>query len=379
MPFSHPLHTEPLWQDLERRILHGLACEWQATVDALEPSLQRQLRMPLFRLGGMATRLGQYTSGRNEICLGRAFAMKHPWHAVLEVLRHEMAHQIADRVLSGRDEKPHGPAFREACRLLRIDPAASARYQPIDREREGDPAAVNDRILMRVQKLLALAESGNRHEAEAAMAKAHLLLMKYNIDRIRSHAPREYGSVFLGVPALRHFREAYHLAALIQDYYFVQGIWVSSYVLSKGKMGKVLEISGTRSNIDIAAYVYDYIHNYIDRHWRRYNRHRRLNRYRKTDFAIGVIEGFREKMADGKQRAASSEERSLVRIGDSGLALYMRFRYPFTRTFRRQAANQDDQVIGRGMDAGRRLVISRGITTSEKSGRMLEQRQEPGR
>jgi len=358
-------------------MLHGLSCEWRAAAETLDPALQQRLRMPLFRLGDMTSRLGQYASRRNEICLGREFVMNHPWHAVLEVLRHEMAHQIADNLLNRSDEKPHGPAFREACRMLHIDPRASGRYRPIDKGGQDAATADNDRILARVQKLLALAESGNRHEAEAAMAKAHLLLRKYNLDLIRNRIPQEYGSIFLGPPALRHFREAYHLAALIQDYYFVQGIWVSAYVLSRGKMGKVLEISGTLSNLDIAAYVHDYINHYINRHWNRYNRHRRLNRYRKTDYAIGVIEGFREKMAAGRQeQKPDTGKRSLVRTEDSQLIRYMQFRYPCTRTFRRQAARQDDGVIGSGMDAGRRLVISKGITATGEGGRLLEQRQD---
>jgi len=376
MPPSSPHRTEALWQDLERRILYGLSCEWENAAGHLDTALQRRFRKPVFRLGEMKRRMGQWSPRRSEICLSRDFVLQHPWYAVVEVLRHEMAHQLAETLLKGKNEAPHGACFNRACRMLRADPAATGRYRHL-----GDTAADHltqftqeDRILVRVKKLLALAESGNRHEAEAAMAKAHQLICKYNIDIIRDNREREYRSLFLGTPALRHFREAYHLAALLQDFYFVQGIWVPAYVLDKGKMGRVLEISGTRSNLDIAVYVHDYVNGYIHRNWRRYNRKRGLNRYRLTDYAIGVIEGFREKLTGSLQtRAVPASERALVRAGDRELARYLTLRHPRIRTFHRQAASQDDHIVDQGMDAGRRMVLSKGISTTRRSGRLLPQ------
>ncbi len=64
----------------------------------------------------------------------------------------------------------------------------------------------------------------------------------------------------------------------------------------KGKMGRVLEISGVVQNLKIAEYVHDFIGQFIDAQWRKYNQGKRLNRYRKTDFAVGIIEGFRDKL-----------------------------------------------------------------------------------
>ncbi len=113
--------------------------------------------------------------------------------------------------------------------------------------------------MTRIKKLLALAESSNAHEAEAAMMKAHELIAKYNIDLINTNERREFMSIFLGKPALRHWREDYHLAGLIQDFYFVQGIWVPAYVVDKEKMGRVLELSGTARNLKIAEYVLEFV------------------------------------------------------------------------------------------------------------------------
>ena len=113
--------------------------------------------------------------------------------------------------------------------------------------------------MLRIKKLMALAQSQNQHEAEAAMAKAHQLIGKYNVDLLTHEENRDFVSVFVGKPALRHFREEYALARLLTDFYFVFGIWMPAYVVDKGKMGSVLEISGTVQNTKIAHYVYDFV------------------------------------------------------------------------------------------------------------------------
>jgi hypothetical protein len=217
---------------------------------------------------------------------------------------------------------------------------------------------------------MALAESRNSHEAEAAMAKAHELLLKYNIDLLRLEENRNFQSVFVGRPALRHFREAYHLAHLLQDFYFVDGLWVSAYVIEKGKMGRVLEISGTTQNVKIAGYVYDFVHQYIDVQWNEYNLNKRLNRYRKTDFAVGIIEGFRKKIERRTRKQVQRlDHHALIKVEDPLLKAYMAYRYPHTTTFRRQVSNQDEKVWQDGIRIGRKLVISQGITETRSGKR----------
>ncbi|MFC1830035.1 DUF2786 domain-containing protein, partial [Thermodesulfobacteriota bacterium] len=175
-----------------------------------------------------------------------------------------------------------------------------------------------------------------------------------------------------GTPALRHRREEYHLARLLEDFYFVSGLWVSAYVLEKNKMGRVLEISGTVQNINIAGYIYDFVQRYIDTQWREYNRVKGLNRHRLTDFAVGVIEGFRNKLeTEVEAKEKMIDESALVRVEDHLLKKYVAYKYPHTRSFSRSASSQDDRILNDGMRLGKKLVISKGITSKKKSGKLL--------
>ncbi len=353
---------------LERRILHGLACEWETAIWILPPEVRSAMKKPLFRLGDMKRSLGCWTAHKREICLNRNFVLHCPWDSVREVLRHEMAHQLSG-LLGGMDSSPHGPVFQKACELRRADPRASGSYESLsDREL----TAEEDRILLRVQKLMALAQSSNRHEAEAAMQKAHELTARHNIDLISRNMPRDFVSVFPGLPALRHFREDYALAMLLEDFYFVQGIWVPAYVLEKEKMGRALEISGTAQNVKLAGYVWDFVRHFTDRQWEDYSRGKHLNRYRKSDFAVGILRGFRSRLEAGKiPKSDTAESRALVRMEDPLLRQYMDYRYPHTNMVRRKAMRYDPEIMDDGVRIGEKLVISRGITGQGKSGKYL--------
>lgn len=359
---------------IERRILHGLSCEWETALWVLDDRERRRMRPPLFSLRDYRKTWGAWSGERREISLSRDLVLHHSWDAVVEVLLHEMAHQFAEEVLGTREEAAHGPAFQRACFLLRANPKASGKYLPLDDRVARDGQGGEDRTVRRARKLLALAESPNRNEAEAAMAKAHELICRHNLQLLERKDRRDFTSIFVGRPALRHGREDYALANLLQDFYFVQGIWVPAYVLEKGKMGRVLEISGTGQNVKLASYVHDFVRGFIDSQWGLYNEGKGLGRRRKTDYGAGIIEGFRSKLASqGKERRKTGLRRALARLQDPLLKEYLAYRYPRTVSEKRYTTGKDEKVTSDGREAGRKLVIHRGITERGGDGKKLIQ------
>jgi len=359
-------------EELERRVLHGLACEWEGACWILGSSDREKLRKPLFSLRDMNGKWGYWSEEKNEICISRNLVLNHSWDAVREILLHEMAHQFAEQVLGTGNEPPHGPKFKRACHLLRANPRASGIYRPLDELILDDSTRPEDKIMVRVKKLMALAQSKNQHEAEAAMAKAHEFIAKYNVDLLARDENRHFVSVFVGSPALRHFREDYHLSSLLQDFYFVYGIWVPAYVMEKGKMGRVLEISGTAQNVRMASYVYDFVKHFIDSQWYDYNKDKGLNRYRKTDFAVGIIEGFCSKLKlQTEEKKKVKSKLALTKTQDPLLQEHVGYRYPHTVSVRGKALRNDKHVLKDGISVGKELVIFKGITEKGASGRLL--------
>ena len=357
-------------KELEHRILHGLACEWENALWILSSSDKEKLHKPLFSLRDMKNKWGFWSSERNEICLNRDFVLNHSWDSICEILLHEMAHQFAEQALGAHGEPPHGPKFRKACCLLRANPRASGNYKPLEERILCD--SPEDKIMVRVKKLMALAQSQNQHEAEAAMAKAHEFIAKYNIDLLAQDEERHFVSVFVGNPALRHFREDYHLASLLLDFYFVFGIWVPAYVLEKGKMGRVLEINGSSQNIRIASYVHDFVQHFIDSRWNKYKRDKGLNRYRKTDFAVGIIQGFRSKLSSQTvEKKRLKCKFGLIKAQDFLLEKYIDHKYPRTTSLKCKALRGNIDVVEDGINLGKELVISKAITERATNRKLL--------
>ncbi|HSO19481.1 MAG TPA: DUF2786 domain-containing protein [Desulfosarcina sp.] len=358
-------HKADLRASFERRVLRGLAAEWENACWLLPENIRRAVKKPIFAIHKMPRRLGTWHPDKCQITLSRDMVADGRWDDIREVLLHEMAHQVAHEALKAGSESDHGPGFMRACAWLSANPAASGAYRSLrDRLRRGDRLDADDRMAARIHKLMALAESSNPHEAHAAMRKAYELIARHNVDLIEQGRRQDYTSIFLGTPRVRHFREAYHLAHLLQNFYFVQGVWVEAWVLDSNRMGRVLEISGSPRNVQIADYVHDAVNRYIDAAWEDYREGPRLNRYRKTDFAVGVVEGFAATLQDAAASTAA-DSRMPVRMEDQALTCYVSQRYPHVRRSSRRGPGHDAQVLADGTRKGRQLVIAKGISQSD--------------
>ena len=120
-----------LEQELTRRVIQGLSCEWENALWVLPEKYRESITKPLFCIRDMKKRLGCWSEEKREICLSKSLVFNHPWDAVCDVLRHEMAHQFAHEVLGSQGESMHGPSFQRACHLLRADPKANGDYKPL--------------------------------------------------------------------------------------------------------------------------------------------------------------------------------------------------------------------------------------------------------
>ncbi len=319
------------------------------------------LKLPQFELVPSRARLGRWVEGTRTIELSRFLVLEQSWGAVVEILKHEMAHQYVSEVLGERSETAHGPRFRAVCERLGIDGAAS-----------GMPAAkpdeVTTKVAERIARLLALAESPNVHEAEAAMAAAQKLLLKHNLELREMRTARGYAWRHLGRPTGRTTEAERVLSLLLGRYFFVEAIWVPVYRAQIGKRGSVLEICGTPENVEIAEYVHGYLVETSERLWREHKAERRIrgDRDRRT-FLAGVMSGMNDKLS---REAKKSEKAGLVWIADADLTTYFRKRHPYVRHVRYQG-QQRSEAYAHGREAGRKIVLHKGIKDTPQSRGLL--------
>ena len=264
-----------------------------------------------------------------------------------------MAHQYAWEVLGAKDETAHGPAFRQVCEERGFDARASGLP---DGETQ-DESRLADPVLEKVSRLLALADSPNQHEAESAMRLASKLMLKHNLDVIDSENGR-YCYRHLGKPTGRVNEAERQIAGILGDYFFVEVIWVSVWRVREGKRGSVIEVCGTRENVELAEYVHAFLTHTSEQLWKQHRRAHRIKGNRdRLQYVAGVMAGFREKLEHEKHQQA---QQGLVWVGDPASAAYLRARHPYTR---RSYYNMKPKGAAHqaGRQAGRRLTLHRGV------------------
>lgn len=346
-------HRAQLSAELERGAIRELVKGYQIVNHTY---FRGGLRLPVLGLED-TDRLGVWKAESRTLALSRTLVFTQSWGAVLEVLKHEMAHQYVSEVLRVNDETAHGPAFQGVCARLGIDPRASGLPAEVR-------SAEEERVLERISKLLALAQSDNQHEAESAMKAAQALMLKHNLADAPQTA-RVYGFRHLGRPTGRVQEHERGLAALLTTHFFVDAIWVPSYRADVGKTGTVLEVIGTDANLALSEYVYSFMMGTAERLWKAHQqRHRiRSNRDRRP-FLAGVMAGFREKLDEGAREQKSA---GLVWVKDGQLDTYFRKRHPRIRNVRYGTSSRE-AAHGSGREAGRHIVLHKPVAEGPSGG-----------
>jgi hypothetical protein len=355
---------------LERKLLLRLAESWR---DISYQHLRSRLKPPSIRLHDAESRWGAWHPAKRLITIAKRQVLAYTWESVLETLKHEMAHQVVSELMGDPPERPHGAAFRDACRMLCVSPAAQGDGG-VSLFRAGGPetATPDDARLLRVQKLLALADDNpNEHEAKAAYARASELMLKYNLDALQLRGGREsdYEHRFLGASSGRTPHHHYLIAGLLQEHFFVQCIWVNSYTVCSGKRGHRLEVMGTRANVAMADYVYACLLRQSEALWRTYKKlHGVRDRRAKRQYLDGLLSGFRAQL---ELTSKKSQERGLIWLGDPGLGRFARKRHPRTTTTRLVSSDLSD-ARNAGVRDGEKLRLSKPVAARGGSrGRLL--------
>lgn len=326
-----------------------LVREWRSINDKLFGGAL--LVPPTFFVTTMEHHAADWNASKRLIRFSQSFITSHHWATVVEVLKHEMAHQYVSDVLGiGGEETAHGPAFRMVCERYAIDARASGVKRT---ERE-------EHAIDRIKKLFSLGTSANENEAKAALKKAHQLLDEYGLTEgdLRSD-PDAFGVAHLGEVVLRSTPENYRLVVsnVLTRHFRVETIWVHT-LDKRGEPGLQLEICGRRCDLAIGEHVHDFLHAEALRLWRRT---KRSGRREMVDFLEGVMRGFLETLdaeEKAKSGAAAASAPGLVHVAmKAGLRDYLERRNPSLRTLR-GSRRQRGAMFGEGMSAGRRITIN---------------------
>lgn len=344
-----------------------------------------RLSRPLIRITDHASIWGAWDAKLRCISIARRLIELHSWDIVVEILKHEMAHQwVSDHY--GDVGLPHGERFITACRRLGVaDWAARATGElpeTIEHWKDRALAPEEEKLLKRAEKLLALATSANEHEALLAMQRVRELYARYNIERLR--AGLRDGMVYLVVTRRqkRTSQAESMIFSLLTQFFFVKVVMGSRYDAKDCCEYRIAELMGTRQNVLMAEYVYHFLWNQSQLLWGSYRRQTKSGGSGRASFVLGVLVGFRDKLAKQDSPAVTvspdlspSDARALVVQGDAELEAWVAQRYPRLSSRRFSTSYADNGSFAAGHSEGRRLTLNRPIERSDGvQGRLLDQR-----
>ncbi len=328
---------------------------------------KNSMRLPNLELSNAENTLGKWRGGCHRcLTMSTHLINTYPWELVQDVLHHEMVHQYVDEVLGIRDSSPHGEVFKKICQEHSIDHTATGEIESWVEQRKNRTTLCpeNHKLLDKIHKLLALAQSPNEHEAQNAMTKAHELLLRHNlslsdIQTKWNYIHRQIGEVGRTNPIKSI------ISAIICKFFFVEAIWTFGFDQKQNRSGRILEIYGTPENVEMAEYVYDYLQNISELLWEEHREQKKINgnRHRRT-FIYGVLNGFYRKL-DSQVR--ENRRKSLVWTGDPRLKDFFHRKNPkLVRTSSRYTKSCQD-TYNSGMNQGENLIIQKGIHEKGKS------------
>lgn len=342
-----------------------------------------KLARPIFEISKGEKQLGCWRSETRSLRISEYLISTYPWSITLQVLKHEMAHQYCSEVMQSKGGA-HGEDFQRACSFLGVLPEFRG-FSLVTKEllqelgNQGTGGEKGQKVLSKIEKLLALGESSNVHEAETALQKASMLIEKYHVQQLTSpdHSLYTASVIETGKKQIATYRR--YICRILQDFFFVRVVLTSSYNPLVNTMQKTIEIMGTRENIAVATYCYDFLENNLVLLWKEFRkRSGRSGRSEKNSYYLGVVLGFLKKLQE--QNATEVEKTSieplrkeLLVVEDRRLDAFVQIHFPRLRNAPSRGARIDRDTYDEGFEAGRSLTLTKGVVgDSSSSPRRLE-------
>ncbi|MCK5837030.1 MAG: DUF2786 domain-containing protein [Desulfobacula sp.] len=254
------------------------------------------LATPTINIFSGESRLGWWNGKTKTISISSHLIKTEVWDIVLEVLKHEMAHQYVSTFYNNADI--HGKYFKLACKKLGVHKAFVAGgkdYNQRLQEFKGELPADAQKMLLKVEKLMALGQSNNQAEAQAASRKANYLLTKYNLQKINTDNDDpdvKYLTICHKKKRIESIQKA--LLSVLRDYYFVNCLTSRTYHAQDDTVYKSIVLIGREEALLVAEYVYHFLLDTGKVLWQNFQKKQNAKRNEKVSFDMGFTAGIKD-------------------------------------------------------------------------------------
>ena len=319
---------------------------------------------------------GDWSGQTRTIRLSQKLIDTYAWTTVVEVLKHEMAHQYVAEAFSRFDG--HGKTFQRACEILGVAEWARAASGKLPDEIPSWQAAElsqeTKRHIDRVNKLLSLASSTNEHEASLAMQRAQEILTKHRLERAQqSHQGHGCDYWFVPLRAKRIDAPTKVVFSILSSFYFVKPIFVDYFDANDLQVYKAYDVCGNTEDLQMAEYVYVFLMRTLESLWQAHHLQTAAKRGVRRSYCLGVLRGFQQKLSlSQKNLNLDSKSQALVVVDAKALEDFLGARYPRLTKGAGIAGVRHGDSYAAGIDDGKKIILNKPVASSAgNTGRLL--------
>ena len=371
-------------EQINSRLQESWLCQLVREYSGICYQYRVRLAPPILTISNDKKRLGCWSATDRSLSLSHFLIAAHPWNLTLQVLKHEMAHQICSE-LYHREDAGHGPLFRQACTLLGLDAPFHRASADLAEEIDTMPAASEAteqgrQIIDKVRKLLALGSSDNEHEAALAVQRAGELLDRHRLDfaALAEDQGLVHRTINTGQQTLPVHRKS--ICSLLESCFAVRVICSSLYQPHEDVSFKTIELLGREEQVAIAEHCYHFLENRLQTLWQKNRAGFGGNgRIAKKSYYLGLLAGFRQTLERSRTASpAPTEKWSPARIFPvireaqqllkeaEQLDDFVATRYPRLRRLRRQGGSIYRSAYQEAVAAGRTITLHQPMDGGKK-------------
>lgn len=221
---------------------------------------------------------------------------------------------------------------------------------------------MESKVLEKVKKLLALANSGNENEARLAAERASEILVRHNLSmQDVEKAESEYGSTVVRDSFWCETEEKY-VCSIINAHFFVETFdrlhANERHPTSKSRR-RTLTFVGTKTNIEIAEYIYKFLMTEFRMMWKTYKIESNTNERSRQSYYLGLFNGLHAQLR--ARRIAVETETGLVVVKDKGLSRHIEKNFGKLKKTATKVADRDASARAAGFEQGKTMQIRRGL------------------
>lgn len=271
------------------------------------------------------------------------------------IIRHELAHYMTF-INYGETAQPHAAEFRAFCQQMGWGEEVYKAAFCLEDERNVSDIEESS-VFRKVQKLMALATSSNKNEAEQAMIKSQQLLLKYNIESKYIDGEGDEKIFLKRIMKQKKENAKMRSIARILETFFVNIIY------SRAGDSIYLEILGNAVNVEIAEYVASILQDELDKLWKQAQQSANLKgMIAKNSFFLGIAKGYCNKIQTLKREYNNDTKHALMviekKLIDAKTMVYQRL------SSTKSSANHCRESSALGEQMGSQLKINPAINKS---------------